>query len=301
MGQKLKGYLRLMRPANVVTAVSDILAGVCIAGYFALTGNINFSVMPVFWLCLSTACLYAGGVVLNDVLDARLDAVERPERPIPSGLIKKRNAALFGALLLLSGMLAAGLVQAVFFSISFYIAVGIAAASVLYDGWGKHHGWLGPLNMGLCRGLNLALGISVVAPILSAVWYVCFVPVVYIAAVTAISRGEVHGGQKRVLYFAALLYGAVLFCIAGIAYKNNHLLPALPFILLFSIQILQPLFQAIHDPVGPKIGKAVKAGVLALILMNAAWAAAFGFWYVGLGMLLLLPLSMRLARWFAVT
>ena len=230
-----------------------------------------------------------------------VDAVERPERPIPSGLIKKRNAALFGALLLLSGMLAAGLVQAVFFSISFYIAVGIAAASVLYDGWGKHHGWLGPLNMGLCRGLNLALGISVVAPILSAVWYVCFVPVVYIAAVTAISRGEVHGGQKRVLYFAALLYGAVLFCIAGIAYKNNHLLPALPFILLFSIQILQPLFQAIHDPVGPKIGKAVKAGVLALILMNAAWAAAFGFWYVGLGMLLLLPLSMRLARWFAVT
>lgn len=32
--KKLLGYLRLMRPANVITAVADVMAGIAIAGYF---------------------------------------------------------------------------------------------------------------------------------------------------------------------------------------------------------------------------------------------------------------------------
>ena len=154
--QKIIGYLRLTRPANVVTAVADILAGVAIAQYFS-KGISDVSLQPVLWLCLATACLYGGGVVLNDVFDADLDAVERPERPIPSGLITKNAAATFGALLLLFGIVAAGMVHETFLSISVLLALAIAVASVLYDGWGKHHPFLGPLNMGLCRGLNHAL------------------------------------------------------------------------------------------------------------------------------------------------
>jgi 4-hydroxybenzoate polyprenyltransferase len=49
------------------------------------------------------------------------------------------------------------------------------------------------------------------------------------------------------------------------------------------------------------LGKAVKAGVLALILMNAAWAAAFGVTYLALIIVLLLPLSILMAKVFAVT
>jgi 4-hydroxybenzoate polyprenyltransferase len=45
----------------------------------------------------------------------------------------------------------------------------------------------------------------------------------------------------------------------------------------------------------------VKAGILALIVMNASWAAAFGSLYTALFILLLLPLSIFLARLFAVT
>src|SRR5687768_410483 len=93
-----------MRPANIVTAVADILAGVAISGFFFLTG-IEYS--PIVFLILSTAGLYGGGVVMNDVFDADLDAVERPERPIPSGLIKKREATFLGIGLLLFGVIMA--------------------------------------------------------------------------------------------------------------------------------------------------------------------------------------------------
>jgi 4-hydroxybenzoate polyprenyltransferase len=65
--------------------------------------------------------------------------------------------------------------------------------------------------------------------------------------------------------------------------------------------IFPPLQKAIRNPAGPLIGKAVKAGVIALIVMNAAWAAAFGAIYFALLILLLLPVSMLLAKLFAVT
>ncbi|MGB3292783.1 MAG: hypothetical protein WBB01_07355, partial [Phormidesmis sp.] len=77
----IRAYLQLMRPANVVTAWADILAGYA-AGLGV--GVIAFPSTTLVWLLLATTGLYAGGVVFNDVFDAELDTVERPERPIPS-------------------------------------------------------------------------------------------------------------------------------------------------------------------------------------------------------------------------
>ena len=298
--QKVKGYLRLMRPANLVTAVADVLAGIAIANYFS-TGFSADALPPVLWLCLSTIGLYGGGVVLNDVFDAALDAVERPERPIPSGLISKKSATILGVLLLLLGIGAAAFVHYSLGSISVGLAVAIAVASVVYDGWAKHHSFLGPLNMGLCRGLNLALGMSILSIAVQQYWYLGIVPVIYIAAITVISRGEVHGGSKRVLYFAALLYIVVFAAVFAVAYLNGNALGTLPFLLLLVAIIFPPLLKAVQSPVGPRIGKAVKAGVIALIVLNAAWAAAFGAVYLALVIILLLPLSLLLARLFAVT
>jgi hypothetical protein len=45
----------------------------------------------------------------------------------------------------------------------------------------------------------------------------------------------------------------------------------------------------------------VKAGVLSLIVMNAAWCVAFGYFGPGLLVLLLLPLCLFLGKIFAVT
>ncbi len=299
--QQLLGYLRLMRPANVITAVSDILAGIAIAGYFTNVGIYSFSLTPVLLLVVSTIGLYGGGVVFNDVFDAELDKVERPERPIPSGLIPKKAAAWFAFLLLLMGVVAAALVHKSILSISTGLAIAIAIASVVYDKWGKHHSFLGPINMGLCRGLNLLLGMSILPQGLEQYWFLGFVPIVYIAAITMISRGEVHGGRKNTLYGAVFLYVVVLLALLKLSYNKGNLLLALLFIIAFAVMIFRPLLKAIKNPIGPRIGKAVKWGVLALILMNAAWAAAFGAFYVSLVIILLLPLSLLLAKLFAVT
>src|SRR4051812_40487991 len=154
----LRAYLQLLRPANVATALADVLAGIAIAG------AVNRSAWP--WLLAATACLYAGGVVLNDVFDRDLDRVERPERPIPSGRVRAERAAVLGAALLVLGTVAAAAANAA----ALLVAIAIAGCVLLYDVWGKRHASIAPLNMAVCRALNLLLGVAVVPAALASAW-----------------------------------------------------------------------------------------------------------------------------------
>jgi len=296
------GLLRLMRPANIVTAIADILAGVIISGYSISATSSLDSLLPVFLLLLTTIGLYGGGVVFNDVFDAGIDKIERPERPIPSGTVSKRSATLLALLLFAMAIISASFVDKErFVSLPLLFTVIIAIAAVVYDKWGKHHSLLGPVNMGLCRGFNLLLGMSIVPASISQYGWLGIFPVIYIAAITMISRDEVYGGKRITLYAAAFLYSIVLIAITSFAFLKGQLLYAIWFILLFAVMIGLPLNKAIKDPVAKNIRGSVKAGVLAVILMNAAWAAAFGSIGLALIILCLLPVSLLFAKLFAVT
>jgi 4-hydroxybenzoate polyprenyltransferase len=296
--QKIIAHIKLMRPANVVTAMADILAGFAASGLalqWLESGSYDHTLL---WLVLATIGLYAGGVVFNDVFDAELDRSERPERPIPSGEATLLSASLLGAILLALGVLSAWLVSPA----SLIIAVLVAACALLYDAWGKHQSWFGPINMGMCRGGNLLLGVSAVPAALGEVWYISLIPIVYIAAITMISRGEVHGGDKGTIRAAGLMYGLVILSIILLAiFFSTAYWQALPFLALLAYFILPPLFKAIREPAPKLIGLAVKAGVLALIIMDAALATAFAGWLYGLLVLLLFPISRFIAKAFAVT
>ncbi len=299
----LFAYLQLTRPANVITAIADIWAGFAVAGawdYMAtdyVYGAGNFW-QNLVWLSLSTIGLYAGGVAFNDIADAELDAVERPERPIPSGRASKSKATVMSLALLAFGVLAAAQVNWTAAALAFAVAL----CAVLYDYWGKHQRILGPINMGLCRSGNLLLGISVAPEVLEKIWPIAFIPLIYVSAITMISRGEVHGKNRKALYFGGAMYGSIFLAIFAMAYlKNPGYLQVLPFLVLLAYMILPPLVKAIQSQEPKFIGKSVKAAVISLIIVNASIATAFSGWPVGLIVLLLLPVSLWLAKKFAVT
>ncbi len=301
--QRFWAYLQLMRPANIVTAWADILAGFAASGFFLLVqlgiGQATLTTLvTLVCLLISTTGLYGGGVVLNDVFDAELDALERPERPIPSGRASRQGATLLGSLLLVVGVVAAAQVS----WLSATLATGIAFAALLYDALGKHHPILGPLNMGVCRGGNLLLGVSAVPAMVGENWFLALLSIIYIAAVTAISQGEVRGGKGSTGIIALLLIGIVIAGLLGLALLNDYeLLAALPFIALFAIAVLLPFVKAVREPTPTQIRTAVKAGVLSLIVLDATVAAGFASLPYGLLVLSLLPISMALAQLFAVT
>lgn len=293
-------YLQLLRPPNVVTALADVLAGGAVAGaMLSLAGwSAPFSLSTLGALLLATVGLYGGGVVFNDVFDASLDADERPERPIPSGRASRLGAALFGALLLGGGVAAAALVSPA----SALVAVLVAGGAVLYDGWAKHHTVLGPLTMGLCRGGNLMLGVSAVPAAIGPNLYLMALPVAFVGAITSVSQGEVHGGSRRTGLLALALVAGVVAGLLALGFRPDHrLLPAAPFVGLFALQVGPPFVQAARTPAPQPIREAVKAGVVALIPLNAALAAGFAGWLYGLVVLALLLLSMGLSRLFDVT
>ena len=290
---RLWAYLQMMRPANIVTAWADILAGFAASG---AVGLLNIQVLG--WLLLATTGLYGGGIVLNDVFDAELDAKERPERPIPSGRASRQGATLLGSALLVTGVVAAAQVSL----LSATLACGIALAATLYDAVGKHHPILGPVNMGACRGGNLLLGISAVPAMIGEHWFLAVIPVIYIAAVTTISRGEVHGAKNITGTIALLLIGLVIAGLLGLGLLQDYqVLAALPFVALFAVRVLLPFIKAVREPKPEQIRIAVKAGVLSLIVLDATVAAGFASLPYGLLVLSLLPISMALAQIFAVT
>lgn len=296
MNRFLKGYLQLMRPANLPTAAADIFAGAAIAGFFVAAPFAIFLATSLGFLVLSSVFLYAGGVVLNDVFDYKLDAIERPERPIPSGLISLKSAAIFGSVLLLIGVILA------FYEnpLSGCIATALAISIVLYDAFSKKYGFLGPLNMGFCRSLNLLLGMSVLGEIVN--WWFAIIPLMYIFAITLISRGEVHGDNKNHIIWAGILYALVIFGVVSVVLlETDQILQTIPFLILFAFLIFKPLVGAYRSNSPGNIKKAVIAGVLSLIVLDAVLATGFSIWWYGLLILLLLPLSMLLSKLFAVT
>ena len=173
---------------------------------------------------------------------------------------------------------------------------------MLYDYQGKHSRLLGPINMGACRGGNLLLGISAVPAAVEQLWFMALIPIVYIAAITMVSRGEVHGGNTAALKGAVLMYALVFAGIMSLSLLPHfNLWYSIPFLLLFGYLIFPPLFRAMPTKEPKLIIKAVKAGILALIVMNASMAAGFAGWQYGLLVLLLLPVSIYIAKKFAVT
>ncbi len=306
----IKPYLQLMRPANIVTAIADILAGIAVSFYspfasvvgsmlhdFWRSFRMTFALLDIFALIIATIGLYGGGVVLNDYFDADLDKVERPERPIPSGKVSKENALFLGV-----GLLVIGVVFAFKVSwLSGVIALMIALLAVFYDYKGKHIAWFAPLNMGMCRGGNLLLGASILTNNIYRYWWVAFIPIVYISAITLISRGEVHGSRKSSLLKGLGMYLVVIGALGGLLYFSRHPYTVIPFFFLFAYFIFPPLMKAIDQPDAANIRQAVKSGVISLILLNATLTAIFSNIWFALVVLALLPVSRGLAKKFAVT
>ncbi|NNE77561.1 MAG: UbiA-like protein EboC [Pricia sp.] len=299
MNAILMGYFRLARPANLPTAAADILAGVAIAGVLTFGQNNPFDSLislDIFYLILSSIFLYAGGVILNDVFDFKVDMLERPERPIPSGTVSLKSAMIYGAAILLGGIVLAFLVG----KLSGIVAVALASAILIYDSRAKKNDFFGPLNMGICRGLNLILGMTVLGDL--GFWWLAIIPIVYIFAITLISRGEVHGDNKNHIVLAGILYATVIFAVLTISYfYTDSILTTLFFVILFGVMVFRPLAQA-HNENSPKnIKKAVMAGVISLIVLDASIAVTFSVWWYGLIILALLPISMGLSKLFSVT
>ncbi|RIK77270.1 MAG: hypothetical protein DCC67_12905 [Planctomycetota bacterium] len=194
-GVRALAWWQLLRGANVFTAASNVVAG------FLIVQGAWRPAAALAALVAASMCLYLAGMALNDVFDAKLDAVERPERPLPSGRIALKSAAAVGWALLAGGLALSWLAAAAADQpMPGLIGVLLAFAIVQYDRSLKAT-WIGPAAMGWCRFLNVLMGASISPALIRegpALGYAALVGV-YALALTQTARSETAGPVSRML------------------------------------------------------------------------------------------------------
>ena len=291
----MRALLKLCRIPNVFTAVANVVAGV------ALVRGGRFELGDA-WLLGSTAALYSSGMVLNDFFDRRVDARERPDRPIPAGEVTPLAAASLGAALMLIGVCCAAVVGVGSLAVSGALALAILA----YDA-GLKSTPLGPWSMGACRALNVGLGMSVaewsgmlaVAPTAMGLFTV---------AITYLSRDEVTGATAHrtrwivvalgVLAAAVLVALVPLGTLASLPRRAAYAAPFAGFLLVRGFVIFAPLWRSAS---GPDIGRAIGGGILLMPALDATVLAGAGHPAAALAVLLVGAPAYALRRWYYLT
>ncbi len=82
----MNAYLEILRPFNALMGVIAVLLVAIISGNFTIY-------VPV--ACVIVFIFTGAGNAINDYVDHKIDAINKPERPIPSGRISLRAAAIY--------------------------------------------------------------------------------------------------------------------------------------------------------------------------------------------------------------
>jgi len=115
-------FIRITRPHNAVVAGLTALIG-----YLVATGTLT---PPTLLLAVAVGLITAAGNVINDVYDVEIDRINRPDRPIPAGLISLGGAKAYTVALFAGGLLAAALTTALCFAIALANVVVLVAYAV---------------------------------------------------------------------------------------------------------------------------------------------------------------------------
>jgi 4-hydroxybenzoate polyprenyltransferase len=300
MPRLLRTWLQLFRAPNLFTVPGDPLAGYLLASYGAVEPNL-------FLPLTASICFYAGGLLLNDLVDFREDLAERPQRPLPSGAANRIAVGVVTGALFLGGLALCFLVGA------WTLGVGgvLLAAILSYNLECKRLPIVGALNMGLCRGLSVLLGATAVPHgelsirlmahgrlnhLMAAAVFVTL----YIAAVTNLARFETKGAAPvfaRWLPATVVVAGWITFfpMVGGVNRRPAFVLFLLAFLL--SAHASWELSRPSQTPLPAVIGKLIRL----LLVLQAAFCAATGPEFGSLSAALLIlcwPLSRAVGQRF---
>ena len=95
-------YLEITRPTNALMAAVAVLLMAII--------NFNYGI-PIILGFITVLFATSGGNVINDFFDYKIDKINKPQRPIPSGRISLKNAKNYSILLFLISILLSGLIS----------------------------------------------------------------------------------------------------------------------------------------------------------------------------------------------
>lgn len=256
---KVFAHMETWRPYTVIWCGLVSLAGSCIAyrGFPPVQTAILVTIIPMMgWIA---------GLYLIDFIDRKLDVIQKPHRPIPSGRIKREEAFLFGAIFVIIGFLLTLTLNL----INVFLIFIVAALVFSYAKFTKSRGILGNFNRGAVTVVAYFFGVfSINIPIQSIPIYVWLFSLVFfihdtnsnmIGAIRDIEGDKKGGyitlpvkyGVKKAAYVSLLMtivwFSFILFFAFNYNFLKNEFYMILVIDLLILISFYIYLFRSTKD------------------------------------------------------
>jgi len=202
---KPSGFLRIIRPLNCVMMGFAVIVGASLVSAINLSINLLLGFITSFTLT-------GASMAINDYHDREIDAINEPNRPIPSGAVSPKEALSFALVLSLIGFTAA-----LTTNISCLIVAVIAwVIFVAYTTKGKRTGLPGNFLVSACVAVPFIYGGFVVEnPELSVI---IFSAIVFLSITgREVTKGivDVEGDRSQNVRTIAVMYGERTAAVAA--------------------------------------------------------------------------------------
>lgn len=149
-----QGLLKLIRPINSIMIGFAVLVGIMITNASLVFSEFSFVGFLIGFFISSYS------MAINDIYDIDIDKINRPERPLPSGLITLNEAKIFSMLLLLIGV-SLSIISIIRYDSSnliFFITIFFSFISWLYSYSLKKRGLIGNLIVAISMTIPFIFG-----------------------------------------------------------------------------------------------------------------------------------------------
>jgi len=255
---RLPGFFRLFR------FELPFAAGVCVVlGQFLALDAIP----PLHEIVLGFVSMFfisATALILNDYFDIEIDRINAPHRPLPSGMVSKRDVLVLSFVVAFLGLMASALI-----SLTALITILVVwVVGVLYNWRFKRSGLIGNLMVSFSVGMTFVFGGISVGQLgnVNVWWFGAVSFMMDLGEEIAADAMDIEGdriigsrslaivyGRQRALRTSAMVFGALIlvslapFALAGIT--SIYLIPIMimDIVILYStVRLLNPATGKLH-------------------------------------------------------
>jgi geranylgeranylglycerol-phosphate geranylgeranyltransferase len=192
----MKGFFLLSRPVNVLIAMLSIfLAAVIAAGLVHKAA--------ILLACLTGALVTAAANSINDYFDVEIDRINRPERPIPAGLVSRPSSLKFSFVCYALALLTSAAINGA----AFFIAVAISVLMYFYSSHLKRTVLFGNVTVSFASAMAFIFGGVAVGNARNAVFPAIFAFLMHLGREIVKDMEDVEGDKKENAWTLPVRYG----------------------------------------------------------------------------------------------
>ncbi|BAW31821.1 MAG TPA: UbiA family prenyltransferase [Methanothermobacter sp.] len=260
----MKAYIEILRPVNAIMAVVSVILMALITWKF----NIDVLMAGIIVFMATGA-----GNTINDYFDYEIDAINRPERPIPSGRVSRRAAGVYSLVLFVFASVLGfclGLLPGI-------IVVGSSLLMIYYAYTLKRKCIIGNLAISFLTGLSFIFGGVVVGEIVIGAYIGFYAFLMTMAREIIKDMEDIEGDQIQGAATLPIRYGqrissiiaAIFMFIASLTSPILYIIDVfsilyIPVLSLAIIVFLRGAFKILADPrreTAGKVSKQIKIGM----------------------------------------